>query len=193
MELEDYLARSNGWLMDTITVYELAESTRKAMSHDYELPKEESWDEAPYLGSWNGRELLQKAFPLMLKTSKAGGKAARIVMGNDFQGGEGGKTPIHFANNSYPRVEATVARSGIVTQFELWKKFAQEKKYPFNIKQLKKYSFKTVFESSILNEVVIERNRMTHEIEVENDPSIGDFITFTCKCRWLANQFALYE
>lgn len=193
MILKDYLAHSDGWLMDTITVYELAESTRKAMSHSYELPETISWDEAPYLGSWNGRDLLQEALPLTLKTSIAGGKAAKIVMGNEFQGGSDGKTHIRFANNSYPRVEATVARSGIVTQFELWKKFAEEKNYPFNQKRLKKFSFQSVFERSILNEVITERNLMTHEIEVENDPSIDDFITFTCKCRWLAKQFDLYE
>ena len=163
------------------------------MSHTYVLPDGASWDDAPYLGSWKGRDVLQDAMPLLLKTSLESGKAAELVMGNYYKGNDSGKTPIEFANGVSPRVEATVARSGIISQFELWKEFASLVGFPISRKQAKRFTFNSELERETLFELVDLRNELTHEVTIDNDPTMKRFVEFSYSCRWLATQAAAYD
>lgn len=188
MDFATYLEKSSGWLTDLCCLYDLAESTRKAMNHDYCLPKEDGWDSAPYLASWKGRDALQDALPIFLKTSLEAAKAAELVMGQGYKPNPLRKTPIQFSSTSGPRVEETVARLGIITQFEVWKEFAQCHGYPINIKRAKNFEFSSEAESEILIGLINVRNSMTHDIEIETDPTMKQFVEFSYDCRWLASK-----
>lgn len=90
----------------------------------------------------------------------------------------------------HDRTEGIISRSGIISQFELWKKYARERRYPTDGKSAKTHSelgrFIHVDERTMLEDVIQLRNRMTHEPDHEDDPSIRDLVDFCNKLHHLA-------
>lgn len=166
-------------------VYELAEGAFRAMHHDYVIPKNGTWDDAPFLSSWRGVDALQAAIPLSIRTSIEGGKAAELVLGKGHKPDEGGRTRIPFADGKGPRPGAIIARAGIIAQFELWKAFVKPLGYPTNEHKAAKHTFSDAEEAELMFKLVDDRNRLTHEIATRTDPTMRGLVEFAYACIFL--------
>ncbi|KRG63377.1 hypothetical protein ABB26_12525 [Stenotrophomonas humi] len=103
---------------------------------------------------------------------------------------------VPFSNGNSPRIEGVLARAGIIAQFELWKSYAtQFPGYPTNLKAAKKHSFVHPEEERLVTNLISIRNRMTHEIDVTNDPTTRMLVNYTWECqhiaKWLTQLYPL--
>lgn len=191
MDLVDYLDVSGRWLIDTTSIYDLAEALSRAMNHSYVIPTDSSnWASGPFLNSWHGIDKIQAAIPLLIRTSIESAKAAELVMGKNHLPDKDGKTIIPFVNKTNPRPGAILARAGIISQFELWKEFAKPLGYPTNEHKAEKYVFNSLDEKDLLLSIVSRRNSLTHEIKTQNDSNMRELVEYAYSCHFLAKKAA---
>ena len=83
---------------------------------------------------------------------------------------------------------ATIARSGILAQFELWKSFAKRCGYPINRKQAAVFAFGSDQERDVVGFVVDVRNTLTPEVSEATDPTLRRIVEYAWECRYLARR-----
>lgn len=113
--------------------------------------------------------------------------AAWVACGDTPEGASGGRVRVPFANSRGPRIEAVLARAGIIAQFELWKAYvSQFPDYPTNLVASRKHCFSAVEEEQLVEGLIDLRNRMTHEVDINNDPTARRLVDYTWECQHIA-------
>ncbi len=193
--LDDYLEISSRWLVETTSIYDLAESAARAAHPGYAIPLEFTWQDGPFMVSKNGPADMQAAMPIIIKTSLEHAKAAEIAMDSceKFRiqrDKRGPQLKVPLVVDQQMRTGPIVARSGIIAQFELWKSFVQPLNYPFNKRRAEGHKFKSTDEQDALMHIIDRRNELTHEITVLNDPNMREYVEYVCHCHFLARTAA---
>lgn len=186
MNLDSYIRTSSGWLVDATTTLDLALSGEMACRHSWRPPNSDN-TEGPYFFSKRDASAFNHALPLAIRSSRASMMAARVVYGDKPQSAGGGKLLIPFADSRGPRIEAVLARAGIIAQFELWKAYViQFPGYPTNLKAARRYDFSTTEEEKFVSHLIELRNLMTHDVDIHNDPTARRFVEYTWECQYAA-------
>lgn len=189
MTIDEYLDVSGKWLVETTYVYDVAVAAEKCFHHDYEPPLKPTEENTPYLSSYSGAPPLKMVIPFCIATSIEQRAAAGIVKGPNPPKNEKGGVRIEFVTESV-RINSIMARFGIISQFELWKSFAAEHKWPINKKQCESYAFANQEVKTRLLSLIERRNSLTHEVKAENDPTMRELIEFYWSCKWVSTELA---
>lgn len=186
--LDRYLEMSSAWLVDTMRAHDMAIATAKivdsqrftSISHH---PKVEDGPllTTPVMGA-------EVSIQACLFTGNEFARALHLVTGRPISENEGLRLP--GVGVGIQRIEAIIARSGIISQFELWKKFAKPRRYPADGAAAKAHAklgrFHCDDERKMLEEVMKIRNRMTHEPNHLDDPTARNLVDYTNKLHHLA-------
>ncbi|MCF3525777.1 hypothetical protein [Stenotrophomonas maltophilia] len=186
--LVSYLELSSAWLIDTMRAHDMAVATEKivesqrftSLSHPVKV------EDGPILTT--AVEEGELSIPAYLYTGNEFARAIELVTGQPISENEGLRLP--GVGTGPRRIEAIIARSGIISQFELWKKFAKPRRYPTDGAAAKSHEklgrFYSNDEREMLEGVVKDRNRMTHEPNHLDDPTVRDLVDYTNKLHHLA-------
>lgn len=186
MDLESYVRASTGWLVDITTTFDLAVSAELAIRPKWTPPPDAN-SEGPYLLSTSHPEAFSAALPFVVRSSKEAMRAAWVACGRPPQAIDQKGVKVPFTNGNNPRIEGVLVRAGIIAQFELWKQYAlQFPGYPTNLKAASRHSFGHLDEERLVKHLIGVRNRMTHEIETSNDPSMRMLVDYAWECQHIA-------
>ncbi|WP_329754412.1 hypothetical protein [Stenotrophomonas maltophilia] len=186
--LTSYLELSSAWLIDTMRAHDMAIATSKIVDSQRftsvaSSPKVEDGPLLTVVVEGAGLSI-----PAHLCTGNEFARAIHLVTGKPISEHENLRLP--GVGNGSQRVEAIIARSGIISQFELWKKFAKPRRYPTDGAAAKAHAkhgrFHSDGERGMLEEVVKDRNRMTHEPNYLDDPTARSLVDYTNKLHHLA-------
>ncbi|WP_152982667.1 hypothetical protein [Stenotrophomonas humi] len=196
MDLESYIRASSGWLIDITTTFDLASAAELAIRPNWSPPANGSDVEGPYLISMRHPLPFAAALPFGVRSSREAMRAAWVACGHTPETANTDGVKVPFSNGNSPRIEGVLARAGIIAQFELWKSYAtQFPGYPTNLKAAKKHSFVHPEEERLVTNLISIRNRMTHEIDVTNDPTTRMLVNYTWECqhiaKWLTQLYPL--
>lgn len=187
MNLESYLRASSGWLVDATTTFDLALAGEIACQHSWRPPDNSKLSEGPHFVSMSDASAFDRALPLAIRSSRVAMMAAWVACGDAPERASNGGVKVPFTDDRSPRVEAVLARAGIIAQFELWKAYvSQFPDYPTNLKAARIYRFSNEQEEKLVNGLIDLRNRMTHEVDIKNDPSARRLVDYTWECQHMA-------
>jgi hypothetical protein len=194
MELDAYIKASSGWLVDVTICFDMASAAALASDPKWTPPPHSTAADGPYLVSGTSSLFLAKALPLVIKTSKEAMRAAWVAVGDMPQGSNADSVRVPHADGRGPRIEGVLARTGIITQFELWKSYASQfPGYPTNLKAARNYQFSTTAEADIVTGMIELRNTLTHEVDVRTDPTLRRLVDYAWECQHIAKWMtALY-
>lgn len=150
--------------------------------------------DGPYLVSRTSSLFFARALPLVIKTSKEAMRAAWVAVGDMPEGLDAESVRLPLANGRGPRIEGVLARTGIITQFELWKSYASQfPGYPTNLKAARNYQFSAPAEADMVTGMIDMRNKLTHEVDVQTDPTLRRLVDYAWECQHIAKWMtALY-
>lgn len=194
MELDEYIKASSGWLVDVTIAFDLAAAAALASDPKWTPPPHSMAADGPYLISRTSSLFFQRALPLVIKTSKESAMAAWVALGDAPEKSECGSVRVPHADGRGPRIEGVLARAGIIAQFELWKSYAlQFPGYPTHLKAARVHHFATKSEADMVTGMIDLRNTLTHEVEVQTDPTVRRLVDYAWECQHIARWItALY-
>lgn len=188
--LDSYLTTSRAWLMDCMRALDLASAggalvAEESIKSSPVMPKVE---DGPLFTHYDPAGIISYNVPVQLYTSTQFIRAMYLINEGDLT--DSLPMPIPGLGDAKLRVESIICRSGIIAQFELWKKFAIERHYPVNKddagKHLKLGRMSCQDEYDTLVEVILRRNEMTHEPDYLNDPNAAELVDYTNKIHHVA-------
>ncbi len=188
--LDSYLATSSAWLMDCMRAHDLASAgaglvDAGCVASSATMPRVE---DGPFFSHHDTTGLLSYNVPVHLFTGTEFIRAMYLIRDGELSSTE--KMHVPGLGNARRRVEAIICRSGMIAQFELWKKFAKERNYPTDWPAAERHRDKGRMsaqeEIDMLEEVIKRRNVMTHEPDPDNDPDARELVDYTNKIQHVA-------